>query len=204
MDNTSPITLRTLIQEGKEIKSTISFVPSPSGVWRTFSVYSIKNLPRYETWKNLVIRFLSANYPGDRCIDDFENKEHEFSNNYYSPTYFDGLIGILESCDAIPVLPTQTKTTSVDKSVHVNVNQSQSQSQTQEQKQVIEIFLEAIKDELTGKQFKELKEIAKEEPNPEKAKTKVLEKIKSWGGDLLANVVANIVTNPTVWGGLLG
>ncbi len=47
-----------------------------------------------------------------------------------------------------------------------------------------------------GKQLKELKAIAQEEPNPEKAKTKVFDKIKSWGGDVLANVVANIVTNP--------
>lgn len=202
MDNTKQITLASLIQEGKEIRNMISFVPSPRGVWRTFSVYSIADLPRYETWKNLVIRYLSANYPGDRCIGDFESKENEFSNHYYSPTYFDGLIGILESCEAIPVLPKRKEISAVDNSVHVNVNQNQSQNQ--EQKQVIEIFLESIKDEITGKQFKELKEIAKEEPNPEKAKTRILDKIKSWSGDVLANVVANIVTNPTVWSGLLG
>lgn len=78
---------------------------------------------------------------------------------------------------AIPILPIIERKPNIDKSVNVNVNQSQSQSQTQEQKQVVEIFLEAIKDEFMGKQFKELKEIAKQEPNPEKAKTKVFDKI---------------------------
>lgn len=201
MDNTTPITLPYLIQEGKEIRGMISFVPSPTGVWRTFSVYSIADIPKYETWKNLVVRFLSANYPGDRCIADFENKVKEFSDSNYDPTYFDGLIGILESCNAIPVLPKAQSKTSIDKSVHVNVTQTQSQSQ--EQSFAIDIFLEAIKDEIKGKQLKELKAIAQEEPNPEKVKTKVLDKIKSWGGDVLANVVANIVTNPTVWAGLM-
>ena len=66
----------------------------------------------------------------------------------------------------------------MDKTININVSQNQSQTQSQEQKQVIEIFLESIKDEITGKQFKELKEIAKEEPNPEKAKTRILDKIK--------------------------
>lgn len=201
MDNTKPVTLPSLIQEAKEIRGMISYVPAPRGVLRLYSDYSISDLPRYEVWKNLVIRFLSANYPDDRCIGDFESKLQDFSK-HYSPSYFDGLIGILESCNAIPVLPKVQATTSVDKSVHVNVNQNQSQSQ--EQSFAVDIFLEAIRDEITGKQFKELKEIAKQEPNPEKAKTKVLDKIKSWSGDVLANVVANIVTNPTVWGGLLG
>lgn len=109
----------------------------------------------------------------------------------------------MESCRAIPILPSIQKapTSKIDKSVHVNVTQTQSQSQ--EQSFSIDIFLEAIKAEIKGKQLKELKAIAQEEPNPEKAKTKVLDKIKSWGGDVLANVVANIVTNPNIWAGLM-
>lgn len=155
MDSTTPITLPYLIQEGKEIRGMISFVPSPRGVWRTFSVYSIADIPKYETWKNLAVRFLSANYPEDRCIADFENKVKEFSDSNYDPTYFDGLIGILESCNAIPILPKAQSKASIDKSVHVNVTQTQSQSQ--EQSFAIDIFLEAIKDEIKGKQLKELK-----------------------------------------------
>ncbi len=202
MDNTQPVTLSSLIKEGKEIRQLISYEPAPRGVLRMYSEYSISDLPRYEVWKNLVIRFLSANYPGDRCISDFETKLKDFSKHYI-PSYFDGLIGILESCDAIPVLPKQKDSISVDKSVHVNVTQNQDQSQSQEQSIAIDIFLEAIKDEITGKQLKELKAIAKDEPNPEKVKNKILDKIKSWGEGISASIVANIITNPNIWSGLM-
>lgn len=194
------MTLENIIEEGKAIRALIEFIPSR--YYRSFKAYKITDGPRYEKWKNLVIRFLSASYPGDRCITDFEEKIELFQTKYFSLAVFDDILGLLESCMEIPQLPVIKNASTIDKSVHVNVNQNQ--TQVQEQKQVVEIFLEAIKDELTGKQFKELKEIAKQEPNPEKAKTKVLDKIKSWSGDVLANVVANIVTNPTVWGGLLG
>ena len=83
--------------------------------------------------------------------------------------------------------------------VTVNVNQSQTQNQSQE----INIFIDAIADELTGKQYKELKSIAQENPNPENSKRKIAEKLKSFGGDVLSNIVANIVTNPSVWNCML-
>lgn len=194
------VTLENIITEGHEIRKMIQYIP-PTG-FRTFKVYSISDRPRYEKWKNLVIRFLTASYSGDRCVKDFEEKTESFSKNF-NPNIFDDILGLLESCRAIPILPSIQKapTSKIDKSVHVNVTQTQSQSQ--EQSFAIDIFLEAIKDEIKGKQLKELKAIAQEEPNPEKAKTKVFDKIKSWGGDVLANVVANIVTNPNIWNGLM-
>ena len=60
-----------------------------------------------------------------------------------------------------------------------------------------------IFDELTGKQVKELQHIAKEEHDPEKAKVKIWEKVKSFGADVLSNIVTNIITNPNVWCGLM-
>ena len=60
-------------------------------------------------------------------------------------------------------------------------------------------LLEAIKDELKGKEYNELVEIAKNEQEPAKAKSKILEKIMSWGGDTASNIVANILTNPAIW-----
>ncbi len=84
----------------------------------------------------------------------------------------------------------------IDKSIHVNVNQNQSQQQTI----AFEIFVEAIKDELTGKQQKEIKEIITNEPNPIQVKTKLIDKIKSFGSDVTSNIIANIITNPAIWG----
>ena len=81
--------------------------------------------------------------------------------------------------------------------VTVNINQSQTQNQE------INLFIEAISDELTGKQYKELQSIAQEESNPDPLKQKIVEKLKSFGGDVLSNIVANIITNPSVWNSML-
>lgn len=83
------------------------------------------------------------------------------------------------------------------------VNVHQSQKQEQSQIVAVDLFLEAIKDEITGKQLKELKSIVQEEPNPEKAKSRILDKVKSWGESISASIIANIITNPSIWSGLL-
>ena len=36
-----------------------------------------------------------------------------------------------------------------------------------------------------------------------KAKSKILEKLKSFGGDVLSNVLANLITNPAIWSKLI-
>lgn len=192
------ITLEELIEEGKEIYKGISFVNTPPNVIRTFSVHRLKSTTQYETWKNKTIRFLSFKFAGDRCINDFEKAAEDFTKSYNSPSLFDKLLGILESCLLIPELPkVQNGNNKTDNSIHVNVNQSQNQSQ--EQSFAIEIFIEAIKDELTGKQQKEIKAIIESEPDPIQAKTKLIDKIKSFGSDIASNIIANIITNPAIW-----
>ena len=78
----------------------------------------------------------------------------------------------------------------IDKSVNVHVNQTQSQQQSQS----LDLFMDIIKDELTGKQYKEIKEIVKTESNPSLAKTKLVDKIKSFGVDVTSNIISNIIT----------
>ena len=90
-----------------------------------------------------------------------------------------------------------------DKSVNVNTtvtqNQEQNQNQSQEVKLAIKILLDAVKDDLTGKQRKELVAIAKDAATPEEAHKGILEKLKEFGSNVSASIVANILTNPQVW-----
>ena len=81
----------------------------------------------------------------------------------------------------------------------VNVNVSQTQEQNQQQDVIVNILLETIKDELTGKQWKELLGVTKETTDPEKIRKNIFHKIKDFGEDVAANIVANIVMNPKVW-----
>lgn len=86
-------------------------------------------------------------------------------------------------------------------SFEVNVNQNQNVEQSLNNQ--ISIVLETLKDDLKGKQFKELQDIAKAEPDIEKAKPKIIEKLKSFGESVCSNIIANIITNPTIWQSML-
>jgi hypothetical protein len=64
-------------------------------------------------------------------------------------------------------------------------------------------LIEAIKDNLTGRQIKELKEIVSDENNDlQKARPNILAKLKEFGIDVVSNIAANILSNPTIWNGL--
>lgn len=79
--------------------------------------------------------------------------------------------------------------------VNLHLNQSQNTNVSIN----IEFVIDAIKDELKGSQVKELKEILASDAEPEEKKKSFVEKIKSFGSDVASNILANIVTNPSVY-----
>lgn len=193
--------LESLIKEGNEMVKTVSYVNAPSGVISMYAVYKVENESQYQTWKSKSMRLLNVNFTDGMESKAFAEAAKSFDKSHYAPKYLKEMVGILVSCKEIPNHVKQQKEAKQEPSsaVTVNVNQSQSQNQSQE----INIFLDSIADEITGKQYKELKSIAQEEPNPEKSKQKIVEKLKSFGGDVLSNIVANIITNPSVWNCML-
>ena len=192
------VTLDLLIDEAQDIVRNLT-----PRYGHPYGGYYLYDNQQYENWKNLTIRFLSANFPEDRCITDFEQKVRLFETDNQEKCHFEALIALLNSCHSIPVLPKNIIKESEMRESAININVNQHQSQHQEQTQIIDIFLEAIRDEITGRQLKELKAIVKEEPNPEKAKSKILDKVKTWGENISASIIANIITNPSVWAGLM-
>lgn len=193
--------LEEYIAEGERIAATISYVPLRSGEIRCFAVYSIGDVSDYQTWKNKCIRFLEIHFKKDGSSELFKEAVVQFATYNNSPKYFQDMIGVLKACAEIPnVIEEQTNESTISQSpVTINVTQNQTQSINV----AVEIFLESIKDEIPGKSFKELKAIAAEETDPVKAKSRIIDKVKSFGEDVLSNIVANIITNPTIWGNLL-
>jgi hypothetical protein len=52
---------------------------------------------------------------------------------------------------------------------------------------------------LTGSQLKEIKQVVDETKGDlEKAKPKIINKLKSFGENIASNIIANIITNPTI------
>ena len=81
--------------------------------------------------------------------------------------------------------------------INISLNQHQSQTQTIN----VSLIWESVKDELTGKQIKELESVLSEEISVEEKKTKTIDKLKSFGSDIITNIIANILTNPAIYGG---
>ncbi len=155
----------------------------------------IDNIDIYLKWKAKCKRFLISNYPNDKFVDEFD----EICDSHNEHYHHNELMGILEAIKELPGETERKKIPPKEGGTIININQTQIQSQ----EIAIHIFLDAIKDELTGTQLKELKKIVSEEPEPEKAKSKVIEKLKSFGENVLSNIVANVITNTTIWGGLM-
>lgn len=84
------------------------------------------------------------------------------------------------------------------KGIQITNNVSQSQTQSQEQDVIVKVLLEAVKDELTGKQRKEILAITEDAKSPEEAHKGIMEKLIEYGESVSASIVANILTNPDV------
>tara|TARA_R110001606_G_scaffold367059_2_gene522439 strand:- start:2864 stop:3472 length:609 start_codon:yes stop_codon:yes gene_type:complete len=105
----------------------------------------------------------------------------------------DGIINDLKSFG----LPKLKESKDDNKGINIAINQTQSVKQ----KISLNIILDAIQDELTGKQLKELQNIIENDDKPENKKKKIVEKIKSFGADVATNIIAGILTNPAIYGG---
>lgn len=188
--------LEQLVQEGKDIESTIRYKEPPSNVQRMFDVYSVGREADYQIWKNKCIRLLELHFKNDSSCDIFKGASQRFNDKWNNPKFMKEMLGVLVACAEIPQTNEGTNIRTpevVTPGLTINVNQTQSQSMA------LVIFLDSIKDEIPGKHLKELQQIAKEEQDPAKAKSRIMNIVKSFGSDVLSNILANIITNPSIW-----
>ncbi len=193
------ITLDYLIEKGNEIIQEMYEAQMPDNLI-TASIWYDYDEDKYMQWEENAKRFLSANYNNDRVCDDFQNALVHNESDFKS--CIKKMVAVLKACKCMPTpikAKQQSEADNVGSMPSITINNSNTQSQTQS----VSIFIEAIKDDLTGKQVKELKEIVSQEGDDlDKAKPKILEKVISWGGNVAAGIVTNLLTNPAIWGGL--
>lgn len=163
--------------------------------------YTYDDMDNYEKWLAATKRYLSIHFPNDKSVLEFE----DISKKLMWKDQQQRLLAILEAIADLPTLVLQNGKTQDKKEINIttNINNTNNQSQSQEQSLAIDIFLEAIKDNLTGRQIKELKQVVDElDGDKEKEKKGIIAKLKGFGSDVVASIVANILTNPTIWNGL--
>lgn len=83
----------------------------------------------------------------------------------------------------------------IEKPNGINISISQYPNQTVK----LKVIFDLIKDEPTGKQMNEIEEILGTNETPEVKKPKIIEKLKSFGSDVVSNIIANILTNPSLY-----
>jgi len=188
-------TLDELIQQGKEFVS--QFVESPIlPGFEEFPIYRVSNDSEYENWKATAKRFIGVNYFNDKAVGEFE----QVSNREVSPDNHSKLLAILNAIKTIPQSNT-VPMKSGRKGGDIIVNNSNTVNQTQNTTVQYAFFIESIKNELTGRQLQELKDILEQHKDtPETAKSKIIEKLTSFGSNVLASILANVVTNPNIYG----
>ena len=106
---------------------------------------------------------------------------------------------ILATLRAIKKIPNKSKKEVIkqEKDIYINITQSQNQQTSVS----INLIIKAFQDELNGKQQKEIQSIIDDkELEPEKKKSKIVETLKKFGGDIASNILANILTNPSFFG----
>lgn len=186
------IALDKLIAELKDMIPTLQH----HGGYLPYDKYN--DMGKYEKWLADTIRFLNLNFPNDKSVVEFE----ETSKMKLCLEQQQKLLALLKAIADQPTIVPQEKKMEKGTGINftTNYNNTISQTQSQEQSVAVDLFREAIKDELVGEQIKELKKIIDEAgDDKEKARCGIISKLKSFGSDVVSNIVANIITNPIIW-----
>jgi hypothetical protein len=182
-----------LIKTGEKLSDSIVYVPPSGNLIRTYKVYKSVWETDYQEWQSLVLRFIKNSYPNDL-------KEIEDALVKIDPSNHIKIISIMKAIKIIPdgskMIPSEKK--DIISQININNNQYNSQQIT------LNIFIEAVKNELTDKQFLELKEIIKaNKEEPEEMKSKIIEKIKGFGEGVMSNILAGILINPAIYANVM-
>ena len=181
-------TLQSLIKKHKKRIKTLR---------ETQVGYDYPDMQAYYDWVEITKRYLRLHFPGDQSVVEF----CKLSEERISRGQQEKLLSILNAFVVIPqIIKNNIQMEKGGTEVNVTVNNNNSQSQNQEQSMIVQQFLDAFRDELTGRQLKELKSVIAEADNDlHKAKPKIMDKLMEFGGNVASNILATILTNSAFW-----
>ena len=176
--------IEDLISKGKELQNSI-YIQDNSFL----TIYNSTDETEYLSWISLIQRLVKIKYPSE--LNYFEKLSEEIA-----PENHKKLLGLLNAMKEIPDEP-ENKVSNKEQGLHINITQSQNQQTNVS----VNLIIEAFKSELNDNQRKEIQSIIDDkELEPEKKKSKIVETLKKFGGDVVSNILANILTNPSFFG----
>lgn len=109
------------------------------------------------------------------------------------------LNGYIKELESFSIPTSEPKKTSNHLNVIVNQTQNQSQIQEQNQSIIVKLIFNALKEDLTGKQVKELESILSD-PKISDKRPLLTEKLLSFGSNVVTGILGNILSNPQIMG----
>ena len=157
-----------------------------------------------EAWKSLKIAILERIFGQEsRKIKEIERIELRRSvslkgpDSYHIATVKETGHAILSACIAeIETLGSPNQIYNGEKQgINLTVLQSQENKQTIK----LDIIVNELRKELTGSQLDEIQQILDSKDTPAEKKNKTVEKLKEFGINTLSNIIAGILTNPSIY-----
>ena len=177
-----------LISKGENLEKSIYLERKASGFF-PYDIYNSQNKTEYQNWISIIKRLIKSKYSSE--LNDFE----KLSINI-NPENHRKILALLNAIKEIPDEP-ENKVSNKEQGLHINITQSQNQQTNVS----INLIIEAFKSQLNDNQRKEIQTIIDDkELEPEKKKSKIVESLKKFGGDVASNILANILTNPSFFG----
>jgi len=178
--------------EGKVLEALNELMTETSGINDSYSLTDWKNKAT-----NVVVRIYGHDSLPEKQIESltytpgYSGGSNVQERKRQATKLIDGLIKEIERFG----LPEQLSKTKDGLSINI------AQTQNQETKINLSLIIESIQNELKGSELKELQEIiADNELEQDEKKTRIIDRLKSFGSDVASNIVANILTNPALFG----
>ncbi len=162
----------------------------------------IKDSYSLEDWKNnavnLIIRVYGKNSAPEKQIEEMAfsinigfNTDNVLNRKQQAQELIRGLVKEIQRFG----LPEKHDNT--EERLNVDITQSQNK----ETKISLSLFIESIQNELTGGQLKELQAVISDNKTDlEEKRLKIIIMLKQFGSEVAPNILANVLSNPSLFG----
>lgn len=207
-----------LIKTGEEIKVFIHSIPSYIKDKSLNNYDARNNLIKYNIWKEQVLELVGKKAPSkfrdfQTLFSDVERDHNVFSFSQIIGKLYVILNNIEQSDDisGIPITDGNKGKLKITKSSdetgeeidvegltdgHIHIYNQQFQHQAV----FIDVFVQSIKSELSDEQIKQLTEIINSNSDSKSKKKSIFDKLLSFGSDVAANILAELITKPEIFG----
>lgn len=159
---------------------------------------------RFEAWSIDALRFMESHFDKKTTVFGQFAHHYVFAAKMI-PSYLQKAITVMETYYKMPndTINQPPPTTAGGNNININVNQQQSQNQSQQMN--LNVLLDAIKEQLRGREYNELKDIVNDPTlQDEEKKKSFIDRLRSFGDGTMASILATYITNSGIWNYLVG